>query len=187
MWNVFINIFDFKPRKDWTEKEMKMFSLNIRAMKILYSALTENDFVKIKCCSNAKDIWDTLDSIYTSNKYVEVESVGSSSETMCCTSTTDEQLEYEEGEIIEYLHDSVNTEEQEKDDSQEELIKHNYASDQLLFDAQDPHEVNCSNSSCADKKNDFENLHKVVFQPITDSVMKNKNFFNHAKIGRAHV
>ncbi|KAI9126878.1 hypothetical protein K1719_002474 [Acacia pycnantha] len=128
MWNVFINDFDFKPRNDWTENEKKMFSLNIRAMKILYSALTENDFEKIKCCSNAKEIWDTLDSIYTSNNCVEVESVDSSSKTICCTSMTDEQLENEEGEIIEFsehFHDPDNTKEQENEDSQEELIVHN--------------------------------------------------------------
>ena len=56
MWNIFTNAFDFKPRKDWIEREKKMFSLNIRAMKILYSALTENNFEKIRFCYTARDI-----------------------------------------------------------------------------------------------------------------------------------
>ena len=86
----FIKAFDFKSRKDWTKKEKKMFSLNIRAMKILYSALTENDFETIKVCFSAKDIWDTLDFTYTFNNYVEVESVDSSFETISCLSTVDE-------------------------------------------------------------------------------------------------
>ncbi|KAI9107419.1 hypothetical protein K1719_021456 [Acacia pycnantha] len=138
MWNVFTNVFDFKPIKDWTEKEKKMFSLNIRGMKILYSALIENDFEKIKFCSSAKDIWDTLDSIYASNEYVEVDIVGSSSETMSCISTIDEQLEVEdeEGEILEHFHDPVNTEEQENEDSQEKLMD-DY--NQSLSKAQDAH------------------------------------------------
>ena len=98
MWNVIINDFDFKPIKDWTETKKKMFSLNIRAMKILYSALTETDFEKIKSCSSAKEIWNTLDYLYASNKCAEVDCVDSSSEIMSCTSMIDEQLEVEEGD-----------------------------------------------------------------------------------------
>ncbi|KAI9079425.1 hypothetical protein K1719_038614 [Acacia pycnantha] len=139
MWKVFTNVFDFTPRKDWTKTDMKMFSLNIIAMNILYRSLTEKDFEKIKCCSSAKEIWDTLDSIYTSNNCFEVESVDSSSETICCTSMTDEQLENEEGEIIEskkHFHGPDNTKEQEEEDSQEELME-DY--DQSLSRVQDAH------------------------------------------------
>ena len=123
MWNVFTNAFDRKLRKDWTDKEKKMFSLNIRAMKFLYSAVTENDFEKIRFCSNAKDIWDTLNSMYTSNKCVEVESVDSSCESTSCSSTMHEQLEVddEKGEIIKHFH-TVNMDRQKEENSQEELI-----------------------------------------------------------------
>ena len=86
--------------------------MNIRAIKFLYSALTKNDFEKIRFYSSAKDIWDTLDSIYTSNDYVEVESVDSSFETGS-KSIIDEQLEVEnkEREIIEPFYDLVNIKE----------------------------------------------------------------------------
>ena len=56
MWDVFINDFDFKPKGNWTEKEKNLFSLNIRAMQILYKVLTDSDFQKIKHCSSARDI-----------------------------------------------------------------------------------------------------------------------------------
>lgn len=47
-------------------------------MNILYSALTETNFVKIKYCSNVKIIWDTLESIYVTNDFFELKSVDSS-------------------------------------------------------------------------------------------------------------
>ena len=47
--------------------------------------------------------------------------------------------------------------------------------DQSLSGGQDIHVVNDSNSSCVDKKNNFESLHKIVFQPIIDSNLKSKN------------
>ena len=72
-----------------------MLSLNIRVKKILYGGLTENDFEKIKFCSSAKHNWDTLNSMYASNHYVEVESVGNSSRVTSCISTVDEQMEVE--------------------------------------------------------------------------------------------
>ena len=92
----------------------------------------------------------------------------------------DKQMEdkIEEGEIRECFHDPVNTKEQEKEDSQEELIINDY--DESLFGAQNAHVVNNSNSSSAFKKKDFEKLHKTVFQSIIDSIIKNKNIFNHA-------
>ncbi|KAI9085424.1 hypothetical protein K1719_032585 [Acacia pycnantha] len=174
MWNGFINVFDFKLRKDLTEKEKKMFSLNIRAMKILYSALTENDFEKIKFCSSAKDIWDTLDSIYASNKYVEVESVDSSSETISCVSTIDEQLEVEseEGEILEHFLDLVNTEEQERDDSQEELMD-DY--DQSLSRAQDAHvdDLKINGNKGTEKMNKKPRVSHALMKKIIASSKRN--------------
>ena len=92
MWDIFENDFDFKPRGNWTEKEKNLFSLNIRAMQILYKGLTENDFQKIKHCSSARDIWNTLDVIYASNPSLESTAVQSSTRALC-GSSTDELLE----------------------------------------------------------------------------------------------
>ena len=92
MWDIFENDFDFKPRGNWTEKEKNLFSLNIRAMQILYKGLTENDFQKIKHCSSAKDIWNTLDVIYASNPSLESTAIQSSTRARC-GSSTDELLE----------------------------------------------------------------------------------------------
>ena len=50
----------------------KIFSLNIRAIHILHDALNENDYVKISKCSNAKDILNTIDSIYLTNQSYEI-------------------------------------------------------------------------------------------------------------------
>ena len=92
MWDIFEKDFDFKPRGNWTEKEKNLFSLNIRAMQILYKGLTENDFQKIKHCSSAKDIWNTLDVIYASNPSLESTAIQSSTRAPC-GSSTDELLE----------------------------------------------------------------------------------------------
>ena len=92
MWDVFEKDFDFKPRGNWTEKEKNLFSLNIRAMQILYKGLAENDFQKIKHCSSARDIWNTLDVIYASNPSLESLTVQSSTRALC-GSSTDELLE----------------------------------------------------------------------------------------------
>ena len=53
IWNVFINIFHFKPVKDWTE-EKKLISLNAWAVKTSVCTLSEWDFILIKLYSGAK-------------------------------------------------------------------------------------------------------------------------------------
>ena len=75
MWDVFENDYDFKPKVNWTEEEKNLFYLNIRAMQILYKSLTDSDFQKIKHCSNARDIWNTLDAMYASNQSLEIKAV----------------------------------------------------------------------------------------------------------------
>ena len=75
MWDVFEKDSDFKPKVNWTEEEKNLFYLNIRAMQILYKSLTDSDFQKIKHCSNARDIWNTLDTLYASNQFLEVKAV----------------------------------------------------------------------------------------------------------------
>ena len=63
----------------------------------MYKSLTDSDFQKIKHCSNARDIWNTLDAMYASNQSLEVKAVQSS---ICasCESTLDE---LQEGDIEE--------------------------------------------------------------------------------------
>ena len=61
-------------------------------MQILYKSLTENDFQKIKHCSSARDIWNTLDVIYASNPSLEKTAIQSSTRASC-GSSTDELLE----------------------------------------------------------------------------------------------
>ena len=95
MWDIFENDSDFKPKVNWTEEEKNLFYLNIRAMQILHKSLTDSDFQKIKHCSNARDIWNTLDAMYASNQFLEVKAVQSLT---CapCESTLDE---LQEGDI----------------------------------------------------------------------------------------
>ena len=83
LWDVFENDFDFKPKGNWTEKERDLFSLNIRAMQILYKGLNECDFQKIKHCSSARSVWNTLDALYASNPSPESTVVQSSTQAIC--------------------------------------------------------------------------------------------------------
>ena len=117
MWDIFESDFDFKPRGNWTEKEKNLFSLNIRAMQILYKDLAENDFQKIKHCSNARDIWNTLDAMYASNHSLGSKAVQSSFCAPC--GSTDEVSESElqfsdrlsgakHGELVEFFHQHLN-------------------------------------------------------------------------------
>ena len=92
MWDVFLKDSDFKPKVNWTEEEKNLFYLNIRAMQILYKSLTDSDFQKIKHCSNARDIWNTLDAMYASNQSLEGKAVQSSLGAPC-ESTLDELLD----------------------------------------------------------------------------------------------
>lgn len=165
MWGVLTNDFDFKTKKDLTEKEKKLFSLNIRAMQILYKGVTENDFQKIRFCSNAKEIWDTLDSLYASNYSVEAENVESSSDIPSFISTSDEQMEVEieEDKLTRHFHDSVNTtRDQEKGDP--------------LRD-QDTLMVNIFHSPDSHRKFD---LHENDFQSTILHISNIENVFNHA-------
>ena len=83
MWDVFEKDSDFKPKVNWTEEEKNLFYLNIRAMQILYKSLTDSDFQKIKHCSNARDIWNTLDAMYASDHSLSCKAVQSSFSVPC--------------------------------------------------------------------------------------------------------
>ena len=70
-WKMVENGFSRKLKYFWDEHEKKMFSLHIKSMHILQSALNDNDYAKISKCHNAKDILSILDSIYLSNQPCE--------------------------------------------------------------------------------------------------------------------
>ena len=97
MWDVFEKDSDFKPKVNWTEEEKNLFYLNLRAMQILHKSLSDNDYQKIKHCSRAIDIWNTLDTMYASNQFLDDKAVQSS---LCapCESTVDELLD---GDVVE--------------------------------------------------------------------------------------
>ena len=71
LWNIVKNNFISKPKLEWDNHDKKNFSLNIRTMHILQHALSDDIYVKVSKCINAKDILNTLDSIYLSNKCYE--------------------------------------------------------------------------------------------------------------------
>ena len=55
------------PRANWNEVHLHLFSSNLRAMPILRSSLCDDAYAKLSSCLNAHDIWNSLDSIYSSN------------------------------------------------------------------------------------------------------------------------
>ena len=58
LWYIVKNGYASKPRLEWDESDMHNFSLNIRAMKLLYHALENNVLYNmISSCTSAYDIW----------------------------------------------------------------------------------------------------------------------------------
>ena len=57
LWDVVESGFCFdKPRGDWNENDFKLFSLNLKAMQVLRSCLSDDVYAKISSCLNAHDI-----------------------------------------------------------------------------------------------------------------------------------
>jgi hypothetical protein len=50
-----------KDEKDWDDADLKLMSLNSKAMNVLYCALDANEFNRISGCDTAKEIWDKLE------------------------------------------------------------------------------------------------------------------------------
>ena len=71
LWDIVKNCFISKPKLEWDDHDKKNFCLNIRAMHILHHALSDDIYVKVSKCINAKDILNTLDSIYLTNQSCE--------------------------------------------------------------------------------------------------------------------
>jgi hypothetical protein len=53
-----------KARNDYNNSDKKLLSMNVKAMNILYCALSKSEFNKIASYKNAKDIWHVLKIIY---------------------------------------------------------------------------------------------------------------------------
>ncbi|XP_058002298.1 uncharacterized protein LOC131179464 [Hevea brasiliensis] len=64
-----------KTKGEWSEHDKYMFSFNIRAMHMLKISLNDFYYAKNSKCSNAKDIWDSLDSMYNSNHCCQADKV----------------------------------------------------------------------------------------------------------------
>ena len=71
LWNIVKNDFVSKLKLEWDDHDKKNFSLSIRAMHILQHALSDDIYFKVSKCINAKDILNTLDSIYLTNQSCE--------------------------------------------------------------------------------------------------------------------
>ena len=50
-----------KNENEYSDLDKKKISLDARAMNILYCALDRGEFNRISSCSNARDIWHTLE------------------------------------------------------------------------------------------------------------------------------
>jgi len=49
-----------KPRDEWTEEDRRRIQYNLKAKNIITSALGINEYFRVSNCSNAKEMWDTL-------------------------------------------------------------------------------------------------------------------------------
>ena len=57
LWDVVESDFSIdKPSGDWTENDLHLFSLNIKAMYVLRISMCDDVYAKISSCSNAHDI-----------------------------------------------------------------------------------------------------------------------------------
>ncbi|CAL9106375.1 unnamed protein product [Musa textilis] len=63
LWNVVENYFQLssKPTNEWSDLEKRSFSLNVKAMNVLFCALDKNEFNRISTCETVFEIWRTLE------------------------------------------------------------------------------------------------------------------------------
>ncbi|CAL9113833.1 unnamed protein product [Musa textilis] len=61
LWNVIENGFQLpsKSTNEWSDLKKRSFSLNAKAMNVLFYALDKNEFNQISMCEMAFDIWRT--------------------------------------------------------------------------------------------------------------------------------
>ncbi|CAL9078428.1 unnamed protein product [Musa textilis] len=63
LWNIIENNFQLlsKSMNEWLDLERKSFSLNGKAMNVLFCTLNKNEFNQISICKMTFDIWRTLE------------------------------------------------------------------------------------------------------------------------------
>ena len=49
-----------KPRDKWTEEDMRRNQYDLKAKNIITSALRIDEYFRVSNCTNAKEMWDTL-------------------------------------------------------------------------------------------------------------------------------
>ncbi|XP_040364388.1 uncharacterized protein LOC121050018 [Rosa chinensis] len=62
-----------KPRKDWTEEEVRNLQADFKAKNSIFTALSEREKLRISHCETAKQAWDLLQITYEGNKKVRAQ------------------------------------------------------------------------------------------------------------------
>ncbi|XP_024200083.1 uncharacterized protein LOC112203330 [Rosa chinensis] len=62
-----------KPRKDWTEEEVRDLQADFKAKNSIFTALSEREKLRISHCDTAKHAWDLLQTTYEGNKKVRAQ------------------------------------------------------------------------------------------------------------------
>ncbi|XP_024186784.1 uncharacterized protein LOC112191630 [Rosa chinensis] len=62
-----------KPRKDWTEVEVRDLQADFKAKNSIFTALSEREKLRISHCDTAKQAWDLLQTTYEGNKKVRAQ------------------------------------------------------------------------------------------------------------------
>ena len=71
LWYIVNNRYASKPKFEWDKSDMYNFSLNIRAMKLLYQALENNVLYNmISSCTSAYDIWLCLENVHNATNQI---------------------------------------------------------------------------------------------------------------------
>ena len=73
MWQA-VEISWTNPKKalaNWNEAKIKVANFNSRALNVLFSAVTNEEFKKISSTETAKEVWTILQTTYESTKVVK--------------------------------------------------------------------------------------------------------------------
>ncbi|XP_024155806.1 uncharacterized protein LOC112163777 [Rosa chinensis] len=62
-----------KPRRDWTEEEVRDLQADFKAKNSIFTALSEREKLRISHCDTAKQAWDLLQTTYEGNKKVRAQ------------------------------------------------------------------------------------------------------------------
>ncbi|XP_024178792.1 uncharacterized protein LOC112184783 [Rosa chinensis] len=66
-----------KPRKDWTEEEVRNLQADFKAKNSIFTALSEREKLRINHCDTTKQAWDLLQTTYEGNKKVRAQKLQS--------------------------------------------------------------------------------------------------------------